>query len=108
MMARNASSLDLYRTGMTFVSLMAQTQMVMTYRMMGMAGVWKVAGSENRRMVDEKGPAFAESMIAGARALMTGQRPDQVAMAAMQPLHSKTSSNSRRLARRGPKLPVLK
>lgn len=97
-----ATPAELVRTSMTFWTLMAETQAVMAYRVMGMAGIWAVTGTENRRMVDEKGPAFAEAMVAGSRAAMSGQRPDQVALAAMLPLQKRTASNNRRLARRGP------
>ncbi len=102
-----ATPAELMRTSMTFWTLMAETQAVMTYRMMGMAGLWAVKKSENNRMVNEKGPAFAEAMLASTRATMAGKRPDQVAMAAMAPLQRKTASNNRRLSRHGPRFQGL-
>ncbi len=103
-MTKTATPADLMRTGVAFWTLMAETQAVVAYRMMGMAGMWAVAPSENARMVSEKAPAFADAMLAGSRAAMTGKRPDQVMEAAMRPLGRKTRSNSRRLSKRGPKL----
>ncbi|WP_341213438.1 antifreeze protein [uncultured Limimaricola sp.] len=97
-----ATPAELVRTSVTFWTLMAETQAVMTYRIMGMAGLWAVTGTENKRMVNEKGPAFAEAMMAGSRAMISGQRPDQIAMATMTPLQRRTGRNNRRLARRGP------
>ncbi|MGR3632740.1 MAG: antifreeze protein [Limimaricola soesokkakensis] len=101
-MTKMATPAELARTSMTFWTLMAETQAVMAYRLMGMAGLWAVTGTENDRMVDEKGPAFAEAILAGNRAIWSGKRPDQIAMAAMMPLQRRTASNNKRLARRGP------
>ncbi|MGX9854609.1 antifreeze protein [Limimaricola variabilis] len=101
-MSKMATPAELVRTSMTFWTLMAETQAVMAYRLMGMAGLWSVTGGENNRMVDEKVPAFAEAMVAGNRALWSGKRPDQVALATMLPLQRRTASNNKRLARRGP------
>lgn len=97
-----ATPAELVRTSVTFWTLMAETQAVMTYRIMGMAGLWAVTGTENKRMVNEKGPAFAEAMMAGSRAMISGQRPDQIALATMAPLQRRTGRNNRRLAKRGP------
>jgi hypothetical protein len=99
-MARNASPFDLWRGGLEFAALMAETQFVMAYRTLGMVGLWAVAPGENRRMIAEKGPAFAEAAIAASRAAMTGRRPDEVMGAWIKPLRRKTRSNARRLQRR--------
>jgi hypothetical protein len=104
MRSRHATPADLIHASVTFWSLMAETQMVMAYRMLGMAGLWSVTGTENATMVSEKAPAFALAGQAAARAAMSGQRPDQIAVAAMKPLRRKTGANSRRLAKRGPRL----
>ena len=87
-------------------SLAAETQAVVGFRMMGLAGMWSVTPSENRRMVDEKLPAFAESAISALFAGVRGMPPAAVVQAAIKPLRKRTRSNSRRLARRGPRLPV--
>ncbi|MFQ6553823.1 antifreeze protein [Aestuariibius insulae] len=75
--------------------LMAETQSVMAMRIMGMAGFWSVTPQEQRRMVDEKLPAFTEATVAASKALMMGKRPDQVMDAAIAPLGRKTGANSR-------------
>ncbi|SDE83456.1 hypothetical protein [Limimaricola pyoseonensis] len=103
-MPPHATPLDLYRTTLAYWSLMAEAQAVIGYRMLGMAGLWAVTGSETDRMLAEKAPAFAEAMRHGGRAMIEGRRPDQIALAAMQPLGRKAAANRRRLARRGPKL----
>lgn len=102
-MARVATPMDLMTTSMQFVTLMAETQTVMAYRMMGMAGVWSVTPHEKRRMVEEKGPAFMEAMFSGVMTAVKGQSPDKVMRATMDPLSKKTASNRKRLAKRGPK-----
>ncbi len=89
------------RSTMAFWTLMAETQTVMTLRIMGMAGLWPVHPDENERMVSEKGPAFARAMVAGSLAAMRGASPDRVAMAAMRPLGRKTRANVKRLTRGG-------
>lgn len=103
-MARNATPLDLMQTATTLWWLTVETQMVMAYRMMGMAGLWSVTPSEDGRMVSEKGPAFAKAMMAGTQAMMTGKRPDEVMLASARPLRRKTRSNVRRLSKRGPQI----
>jgi hypothetical protein len=98
-MRQNASPYELWQGGMELTSLMVETQMVMTYRMLGMFGLWSVAPGESRRMVAEKAPAFTEAAIAASRAAMAGLRPDEVMGAWMKPLRRKTRSNARRLGR---------
>lgn len=100
----HATPADLVHASVTFWTLMAETQMVIGYRMLGMAGLWAVTGTETDRMIAEKAPAFVKAGQAATLAAMSGKRPDQVAVAAMEPLRRKTRANSRRLARRGPKL----
>ncbi len=102
-MARVVTPIDLMNTSMQFVTLMAETQTVMAYRMMGMAGLWSVTPHEKKRMVEEKGPAFMEAVLAGTMTAARGQSPDRVMRATMAPLSRKTASNRRRLAKRGPK-----
>ena len=94
----------LARTGMGFTMLAWETQLVMTMRIMGMAGLWSVVPTENARMVSEKAPAFAEAARAAGAAAIAGHRPDEVAAAWARPLRRRTSANARRLTRRGPKL----
>ena len=103
-MARVVTPMDLMNTSFQFVTLMVETQTVMAYRMLGMAGVWSVTPHEKKRMVDEKGPAFMEAMLAGTMTAARGQSPDKVMRATMAPLSRKTASNRKRLAKRGPKI----
>jgi hypothetical protein len=97
MMARRTTLYDMMELGWAWSRLMAETQTVMTLRLLGMAGVWPVAPGENNRMVSEKAPAFARAQLAMTRAAMRGARPDQIIAAGLKPLGRKTGSNSRRL-----------
>ena len=99
-MARQATLHDMMELGWAWSRLMAETQMVMTLRIMGMAGVWPVAPGENNRMVFEKAPAFARAQLAMTRAAMRGARPDQIVAAGLKPLGRRTGANSRRLLKR--------
>ena len=95
---------DMIRAG-TQMSLLAwEAQMVIAMRMMGMAGLWSVLPSEDRRMAEEKPAAFLAAAQAAGLAAMTGRRPDQIANAWTRSLRTRTGSNARRLARRRPKL----
>ena len=88
--------------GVQTAQMMAEAQMVMTMRLLGMAGFWAVPPSENFRMITEKPDAFVRSAFAASTAAMEGKRPDQVAQAAIKPLRRKTRANSKRLRRAGP------
>ena len=78
-------------------TLMLETQVVMTLRILGMAGILPSSKGENDRMVSEKGPAMIKAMTAGTAAAMAGKRPDQIMSAALAPLSSKVHSNRVRL-----------
>ena len=97
-------TLNTWQAGMSAMLLAAEAQTVMAYRLMGLAGLWSVDAKENSRMMSENPPAFAASAIAASTAMMRGERPDQVMTAAMIPLKKRTSSNAKRLSRRGPKM----
>lgn len=103
-MRPQASPFELWKGGLELSMLAVETQMVIAYRMMGMAGLWAVAGSENRVMCDEKAPAFAKAATAAAAAALAGHRPDEVLGAWVRPLRRKTRANVRRLGKRGPRL----
>jgi hypothetical protein len=98
-MRRHASPYELWQGGVELTALIVETQMVMTYRMLGMIGLWSVAPGESRRMVAEKAPAFAAAALAASRAVISGRRPDEVMGAWVKPLRRKTRSNARRLGR---------
>ena len=97
---------DVVRTSLGLGMLAAETQMVMAMRIAGMAGAWSVLPSENQRMVEEKGPAFAEAAYVVWIAMLAGKRPDEVLDAWTRSLRKKTGGNARRLARRGPRLTI--
>ncbi|WP_375262724.1 antifreeze protein [Palleronia sp.] len=87
---------NLYAT----MRMLTEAQAVISYRMMGMAGMWPVARSEVWRMSLEKGPIFAAASQAAWAAAIAGQSPDKVAAAWLQPISGRTRSNQRRLSRR--------
>lgn len=85
-------------------ALVAESQQVIAYRTLGMAGVWSVEPSENVRMVNEKGPAFMQSWWNASRAAMDGAAPERVLDAWTGPLEREARSNRKRLERRGPNI----
>jgi hypothetical protein len=99
-----AAPFEIAQAGTTLALLAWETQLVMTMRVLGMAGVWSVVPSENARMVSEKAPAWAEATQAATGAALAGKRPDEVAAAWAKPLRRRTSANALRLGRRGLKL----
>ncbi len=103
-MARCATPFDYWSNAFELGMLTAEAQAVIAMRLWGMGGLWSVTKSENARMVDEKRDAITRSMIDAGVAAATGKRPDQIMAAAVKPLRQKTRSNSKRLAKRGPKL----
>lgn len=101
-MARHLMPLDYWRGALNFATMMAEAQMVIAMRMMGMAGFWNVTPFENTRMVQEKAVAAQAAALAAGRAIATGQSPAAAAFAALKPVRRRTKSNVRRLTRRGP------
>lgn len=85
--------------------MLAEAQMVIAMRMMGLMGMWRVLPSENARMSSEKLAAFGQSTVAASTAVLTGKSPAKVAEAALKPVARATKSNVKRLARRGPGKP---
>lgn len=97
---RQATPADLWRTGLQLQQLVLETQLVMAWRLMGMAGILPAAAGENERMFLEKPQAFSEAALAAGAAAMTGRRADQVLAQWMRPLRKRTGANARRLAGR--------
>lgn len=95
---------DFYRFAFEFWCLSAETHAVVAMRMMGMSGLWRVEADENSRMVMEKPISFAAATSAAVAAASAGKRPDEVMVAAMDPLRDKTSANARRLGKAGMRL----
>ena len=86
--------------------MLAEANMVIAMRMLGMGGMWRVTPSENARMVQEKSDAALASGQAMARAMLSGQSPAKVALAGMKPVRAKTRANASRLAKRGLGQPI--
>jgi hypothetical protein len=89
------------KTGM----MLTEAQMVIGMRLMGMMGLWRVHPSENARMSSEKVSALSQSAVATSQAMLAGKHPALIAEAALKPIARRTSSNVKRLARRGPGKP---
>ncbi|NDV48320.1 MULTISPECIES: antifreeze protein [unclassified Salipiger] len=80
----------------------AEAQSVMTYRMLGFAGMWSVPSTEVYRMTAEKGPAFIQAWSQASAAMMRGAPAPVVINAFSRPLEVKARRNRKRLSRRGP------
>ncbi|MBP1807470.1 antifreeze protein [Rubellimicrobium aerolatum] len=95
-----------WTSAVAFWTMMAEAQMVMTLRMMGMMGVLPAHKRENHTMMAEKAPAFAEAAMAAGAAMMTGKSPDEIAQAAIRPVARRTRANVKRLTKpRAPRTP---
>lgn len=82
--------------------MLAEAQMVIGMRLMGMAGLWPVTPSENTRMVSEKVTALQAAGRAATTAALSGKSPAAVMDNALKPIQRRTSANAKRLAKRGP------
>jgi hypothetical protein len=93
---------EVFRLQMRFGLMLAEAQMVIGMRMLGMAGMWRVTPSENSRMVSEKLSAVQDAAMAATQAVLAGKPPAAIADQALKPIRRRTSANVKRLARRGP------
>jgi hypothetical protein len=96
---------EIIRLQLTFGMMLAEAQMVIGMRMLGMAGMWRVTPSENARMVNEKLSAMQDAGLAATRAALLGKSPAVIADHVLKPIRRRTSANAKRLARRGPATP---
>ena len=96
--------LEMWSTSLEMGMMALEAQAVIAMRLMGMAGVWSVTKAETSRMVTEKSAALSKSMMKAGTATMRGASPEKIVAEAIKPYRQKTRANSRRLARRGPKL----
>lgn len=96
-----ASQNEAMRLALQSGMMLAEANMVIVMRVMGMGGMWRVSPAENARMVQEKTDAAVASGAAMSRAIMAGQSPAKVALAGMKPVRDKTRANASRLAKRG-------
>ena len=88
---------EVMAVAMNFGIMWTEAASVIAFRSLGMMGVLPMRNGETRRMVSEKGPAFAASATAAMQALATGRRFDEAADVAISRLRRKTRSNARRL-----------
>ena len=100
-MKRLGTPTEAMRLAMQSGKMMAEANMVIAMRVMGMGGMWRVNPSENARMVQEKTDAAIASGAAMTRAFLAGQSPAKVALAGMKPVRAKTRANATRLAKQG-------
>ena len=100
-MTRFGTPTEAMRLAVQSGMMMAEANMVIAMRLMGMSGMWRVNPAENARMVTEKTDAAIASSAAMSRAIMAGHSPTKVALAAMKPVRDKTRANATRLAKRG-------
>lgn len=98
---------EMWRAGAEMTRMALEAQTVIGLRLLGMAGLWSVAPSENGRMVSEKAAAFAKAGAAMGRAAGAGKSAEAIVRAGVKPIGRVTSRNVKRLSRRGPKLPGL-
>jgi hypothetical protein len=99
------SPLEVLQLQFRFGLMLAEAQMVIGMRMLGMAGLWRVTPSENARMVSEKLIAAQDVGVAATLAALQGKSPTIIAEHALKPIRRRTSMNAKRLVRRGPGKP---
>lgn len=98
-MKRMPTPFDFMRLGMDTTRMMAEAQMVITLRMLGMAGVIPASRVESARMVTEKVVAGQAAGMAMSKAAMAGASAPAIAAAGLKPIGRKTRANVRRLTR---------
>lgn len=103
-MARKSPQADLWSIMFNSGMVALEAQAVITMRVWGMAGLWSVTPAENQRMLDEKTQALQKAWIAAGSHALSGAPPQRILSAALEPIRAKTRSNSKRLAKRGPRL----
>jgi hypothetical protein len=98
-MKRTPNALDLWRLSMDTGRMLAEAQIVITLRMMGMAGVIPASPGENARMVTEKVATAQAAGAAMAKAAMGGASAPAVAAAGLKHVGRRTRANVRRLSK---------
>lgn len=96
-----ASPMDYWANALQVGYVVAETQVVVTLRLLGMAGVWSVTPAEDSRMISEKVYALTKAATDVSRVVMRGGAPNEIAAAAIRPIRQKTRANARRLGKRG-------
>lgn len=100
-MPRVVMPMDYWTNAMQVCFVLAEAQGVMAMRLMGLAGVWSVPKTENRRMLSEKVFAFVKGTTDASVAAWAGKSPDKVAALAIKPIRQTTRANHKRLTKRG-------
>lgn len=99
-MNRFGTPAETMRLAMQFGIMVAEANLVITMRLMGIGGMWRVTPAENTRMVKEKSDAAVASSAAMSRAMLAGYSPAKVALAGLKPVRAKTRANAIRLSKR--------
>lgn len=103
-MTRSTTVIDCWSNAMQLGMIGLESQAVIAMRVWGMGGLWSITDSELDRMVSEKSTAITQSYLNAGLAAFSGKRPDEILAEAIKPVRRKTRANSKRLAKRGPKL----
>ncbi|MDK3016135.1 hypothetical protein [Pseudodonghicola flavimaris] len=98
---------DMTRLWWRVAVLVEDANYVVAMRLMGFSGIWSVPQGESHDMIQEKVPAFTEGIVAGTLTAWAGRWPDQVMLAAVEPISARARANRSRLARLGPRLLAL-
>lgn len=102
-MSRSIDPFAFFTNAIEMTQMMAEANAVIAMRTLGMAGLWSVTPSEDKRMVSEKVEAMSRSVNDATKSMMKGESADQITAAALKPLRQKTRANAKRLTKRGPK-----
>jgi hypothetical protein len=100
------SPTDAIRLTIQASMMVAEANLVIAMRLMGMSGMWRVTPAENSRMVNEKTDAVFASSRAMGQAIIAGKSPTKVVLAGIEPVRDRTNANVTRLAKRGPGKPT--
>ncbi|MFY0632435.1 MAG: hypothetical protein JXQ91_01375 [Vannielia sp.] len=92
-------ALEVWATGLQAAWLMAESQSVISHRVMGLSGLGPREPDEIQRMFLEKSTAFSAAAMAGVMLAVSGRRPDEIWRAMIHPLRDTTARNLRRLGR---------
>lgn len=101
--ASDTRSNELTHLWWTVAHMFSDSQQVVAMRLLGLSGVWSVPSGESSVMFSEKAPAFTEALVSGMTSVLNGQAPQQVMLAAIDPICDKARANRARLASRGPR-----
>lgn len=88
-----------WRSTFALWRVMAEAQVVIGLRVLGMWGVLPASKRETHTMSAEKAPAFARAALAAGTAAAQGKSPDAVLQAAIRPIRRRTSANVKRLTK---------